>query len=154
VGIVVNRNILISLCYDHIDLEESDLYSRRQGVDPLTVDIEVGRPGRSRFTPRITAGAGPYFQDDKNVYYIYPGSTRTQTMTSAAFGMHFGAGVSVPLTKRMMIDLDYRYHQTVGKLDALVIGSATVGLRFLFPGHPSEEDGYVLSSESRPIEVR
>src|SRR5262245_37544202 len=34
-GVVLNRNVLLSLSYDHIDLDEPDRNFRRRAVDPV-----------------------------------------------------------------------------------------------------------------------
>ena len=145
-GVVLNRNILLSLCYDHIDLDDPSSGFRSPAVDPLTVEVELGRPMAHGVTPRIAAGGGPYFQRNRHfAYYAPTGSSLVSggPFSSASFGMHFGAGVSFPLTKRTMMDFDFRYHQTVGRERALVVGNTTVGLRFLFPGGSGDPDGYV-----------
>ena len=151
VGVVLNRNILLSLSYDHIDLDEPDGTFRRRAIDPLTLEMELGLPTAHRITPRLAAGAGPYFHDDPRIVYSYypgyAGPPQRSNVLRTSFGMHFGGGLSIPLAHRTMVDLDFRYHQTTGGDQALVVGTATVGLRFLFPGGEPDSDGYV---ESRP----
>jgi opacity protein-like surface antigen len=152
-GVVLNRNILLSLCYDHIDLDDPGAGFRSPAVDPVTLEIELGRPMAHGITPRIAAGGGPYFRRHRfqPSYALDAGSQTRSSLGAANFGMHFGAGVSLPLTKRTMMDFDFRYHQTVGREQALVVGNTTVGLRFLFPGG-SDPDGYVRNS-SKPEAV-
>jgi opacity protein-like surface antigen len=144
IGMVVNRDILVSLGYDRIAMDRRDFGSGQTSMNPVTVELELGMPTRHHFTPRLTVGMGPYFHTDTYFIYRFDGQQRVQTLNDS-FGMHFGVGLSVPLWKRTMMDVDYRYHQTTGGADALVAGTATVGLRFLFPGREADSEGYVLS---------
>ena len=152
VGVVLNRNILLSLSYDHIDLDEPDASFRRRAIDPLTLEVELGLPSSHRVTPRLAAGAGAYFHDDPRIVYSYypgyAGPPQRSHVLGSSFGMHFGGGLSIPLWRRTLMDLDFRYHQTTGNDQAVVVGTATAGLRFLFPGGQADPDGYVDSGRA------
>ncbi len=104
VGVVLNRNILLSLSYDHIDLDEPDGTFRRRAIDPLTLEMELGLPTAHRITPRLAAGAGPYFHDDpRMVYSYYPGYAgppQRSNVLRTSFGMHFGGGIWICDTSR------------------------------------------------------
>jgi hypothetical protein len=149
VGVVLNRSVLLSLSYDHIDLDKPDNNLSRRAIDPVTVEVELLVFPLQGITPRLAAGAGPYFHDQSRFVYPYYGASPQRVHSlEASFGMHFGGGFSIPITNRTMVDLDFRYHQTVGREQALVVSTAGVGLRFLFPGGPADPTDYVQAKES------
>jgi hypothetical protein len=146
--VVVSRSVLLSLSYDHIDLDEPDNNLSRRAIDPLTVEVELRVLPSQGITPRLAAGAGPYFHDQSRfVSHYYAASPQRVHSLEASFGMHFGGGFSIPITNRTMLDLDFRYHQTVGREQPLVVSTAGVGLRFLFPGGPADPTDYVQAKE-------
>ncbi len=145
IGLAPNRDVLLSLTYDHLYLGYRDTSGRNAALDPVELEMELGRQGGHHVTPRVAAGAGVYFRR-----VIYPdlrplfSEPQRRGSLGRAFGMHFGAGVSIPLSKRTSMDFDVRYHQTAGQ-DGVVIGTATAGLRFLLPGPEPDPEGYVRS---------
>jgi len=139
---VLNREVLLSLSYDHLALNQRLWSSGRRSLDPVTVELELGRPTEHRAALRLAAGAGLYFHRDSFIEYL-PYYTQQHNSLGSTFGMHFGGGFSIPLWKRTLMDLDYRYHQTVGRENALVISTISAGLRFLFPGREPDPEGYV-----------
>ena len=138
--------MLISLSYDHIAMHQAYGFRQVESLSPVTLELEVGKPLAHRITPRVGAGAGPYFHDVSSYVYQYDGVARVHSL-EGAFGMHFDLGLSVPLWKHALMDFDYRYHQTVGDR-TYVVGTATAGLRFVFPGSESDPKGYVYSRET------
>ncbi len=156
IGVVVNRDVLLSVSYDHLDLALPKGSLERRALNPVTFELELGREGEHRLAPRIAAGAGMYFHRQ-----IYPNllSVDVERMRHgslvAVFGMHFGAGLSIPLWKGTLMDLDYRYHQTVSGGDGGdEVGAASAGLRFLFPGKPADPEGYVQSATRSAYALR
>lgn len=140
-GIVACPDLLISLSYDHIAMGRRYGYREVTSLSPVTLELEVGKPLAHRIMPRIAAGAGPYFHDVSYDAWQYDVVRRVHLL-EGAFGMHFDLGLSVPLWKHALMDFDYRYHQTVGN-DTYVVGTATAGLRFVFPGSERDPEGYV-----------
>jgi hypothetical protein len=152
IGIVMNRDVLLSVCYDHLDLAVPKGSVGRKSVDPVTFELELGREGEHRLAPRIAAGAGFYFHRMIYPAVIFSGAEyQRHRSLVAVFGMHFGVGLSIPLWKGTLMDLDYRYHQTVsgGGDGGDEVGAVSAGLRFLFPGKPADPEGYV-ESPARP----
>jgi hypothetical protein len=147
IGVALNRQVLLSVTYDHLYLDSPETATRRGTLDPVTLEVELGRQGDHHFTPRVSSGMGMYFhrKDYPNFRAVEFEPTRRSSL-GQWFGMNFGAGVSVPITKRTLIDFDARYHQTVGQgSGSWVIGTASVGLRFLLPGPEPDPEGYVRS---------
>jgi len=145
IGYAVNRAVLLSLNYDHLYLDVPDTHTRTGVLDPVTLELELGRQAVHRFTPRISAGAGLYFHrdlyPDYRVVFFEP---QRRSSLSQRFGMNFGAGGSIPVWRRTLMDFDVRYHQTVGQgSGSMVIGTASAGLRFLLPGPKPDPEGYV-----------
>jgi len=132
-GLVLSRSVLVSLNYDHVDL---DAAGSPKSVDPMTVQVELGMPYRHRITPRAEVGAGLYNLGSSGYANIRPlrvfgGEDIRQSYNE--FGMNFGGGVSVPLWGRTMFDVDLRYHQTMGGGVSLVMGTAGAGLSYVLP---------------------
>jgi len=150
IGFALNRDVLLSLNYDHLDLGYPDPSGRKATLDPVELEMELGGQDGRHVTPRAAFGAGLYFQREKYPDF-HPLLSEPQRRGSLGqtFGLHFGAGLSVPLSKRTLMDFDLRYHQTAGHDGGVVIGTATAGLRFLLPGPQPDPEGYVRSRDQR-----
>jgi hypothetical protein len=145
--------VLFSIAYDHLRIAPSSGYPRTT-VDPVTLELELGHPAEWRFTSRLAVGMGIYFRQEPRPPVFAPAPVpvsgaqpvlfETRVPAGQRFGTNFGAGLSIPLWKNTMMDLDARYHQTVGAADAsVVVATVTAGLRFLIPGHEPDPEGYV-----------
>ena len=131
-GLVLNRNVLVSVTYDHMYL---DVAGSPQSVDPMTIQLELGVPYQHRITARAEVGAGLYSMGSTGYAILRPlrvfEGERVGSSRDTPFGMNFGGGVSIPLWKRTMFDLDLRYHQTLGDSHSLVMGTVGAGLSYV-----------------------
>jgi hypothetical protein len=131
-GLALSRSVLVSVNYDHMDL---DVSSSPKSVDPMTVQLELGVPYLHRVSPRAELGAGLYSMGSRGFAMIRPllvlDREDARPSRDSQFGMNFGGGVSIPLWKRTMFDLDLRYHQTMGNSNSLVMGTVGAGLSYV-----------------------
>lgn len=129
-GVPLNPNVALSVNYDHMDL---DVLGSPRTVDPVTAQLEFSTPYRHRLMPRAEVGAGIYGFGSRDFPVVSPlrsfGGQTASSSRVAPFGVNFGAGLSVPFGARMMIDLDARYHQTMGS-GSLVMGTVGAGLSY------------------------
>ncbi len=130
-GLAVGRSVLVSVNYDHLYL---DVPGNPKSIDPMTIQLELGMPYRHGITPRVEVGAGVYsFRSGEFAIARSLGVFDREVARPSRdlpFGMNFGGGLSIPLWKRTMFDLDLRYHQTMGS-NSLVMGTAGAGLSYV-----------------------
>jgi opacity protein-like surface antigen len=153
VGVGVTRDCIVSANFDHLS---GDLPGARQ-LEPMTIQLELGRPFQHRVAPRLEVGAGVYLNSPVNISYRIPvapvplASQASETVrygrTDAPFGMNMGGGVSFLLSSSVMFDLGARYHQTMGSANVLILTTVTAGLTFALSKEQPDSGEYVQSGK-------
>ena len=133
VGFGVARDLLVIASIEHIAVRISDPYT--ESFQPMTIQLEMGAPFQHRITPRVDVGAGIYLRARDHFapsYYYY--DPHGLGLSTAPFGMTFGAGLSFLVAPTVMLDVGVRRHESFDSNESWGMTSAGAGLTFAFGG--------------------
>lgn len=138
----VTQNFLILANYDHIYIDQGG--GDHLTLDPVTIQLELGRPFQGRVAPRLEIGGGVYIRSREPLpYFYYPFIQEYGRRTDSPFGMNMGGGISFLLSERVMLDLGARYHQTMGSRDTWIFTTVTAGLTIGLSREAGDGDEYI-----------
>ena len=131
VGHFVGRKLLFTLNYDHIHM--TSRAPTMSTVRPVTAQVELGMPWKRGIRPRLGLGAGVYLRNGVQnsglrVFTVIP--VEYMRTSSQPFGLNVGGGLSAPLSKNTLLDLDIRFHQ-ISDLSS-IMGIAGLGISYMW----------------------
>ncbi len=102
-----NLQLRITLGYFNYFKRDETVYKKSICLIPVLADLKYLLISDSRLSPYVTYGVGLYIGDD-NLSQIM--SSAKNKNTAIGYGLNFGTGFDLLMTKNWALGLEFRYH--------------------------------------------
>lgn len=105
----IRNNLQLRITIGHFNYYKHDEIANKKTVFliPVLADLKYLLISDSRLSPYVSYGVGLYIGDDKFSEII---ESTDQKNTAIGYGLNFGTGFDLLLTKNWALGLEFRYH--------------------------------------------